>query len=260
MVDLRPGANSIIGTEIVARAQPDGYTMLLALPAFVINPHVYRKLPYSIRDFAPITNIASASYLMLVNPAVSARNPRELIALAKASPGKLNFGSGGTASPAHLAMELFMDSARVAMIHVPYKGGAPALTDLIAGQIQVLINPALSAAAHVRSGRIRAIAVTGSERSKIFPELPTIAESGLKGYEVITWYGLFALAKTSTALIARVAKSVRGALDDDEVQRKIVSLDAKPLGTSPADFTAFVRSEERRWQAVVRNAKVSLDR
>lgn len=198
--------------------------------------------------------------MMLVNPAVNARNPRELIALAKASPGKLNFGSGGTASPAHLAMELFMDSAGLAMTHVPYKGGAPALTDLIAGQIQVLINPALSAATHVRSGKIRAIAVTGSERSKIFPELPTVAESGLKGYEVITWYGLFAVAKTPTALIERIAKSVRGALDDDEVRRKIVSLDSKPLGTSPADFAAFVKSEERRWQAVVRNAKVSLDR
>lgn len=259
IIDSRPGANSIIGTELAARAQPDGYTMLVALPALVINPHVYRKLPYSIRDFTPVTNMATAPYLMLVTPSLKVGSPSELIALAKAQPSQLNFGSGGTASPAHLAMELFMSSAGVTMTHVPYKGGAPALTDLVSGQIQVLINPALSAAPHVRSGRIRAIAVTGSERSGIFPELPTVAEGGLPGYEVNTWYGLFTLLQTPRAIVDKVAASVRSALGDEEVRRRIVSLDAKPLGTSPAEFAKFVSSEERKWQSVVKKAGISLE-
>lgn len=260
IVDLRPGANSIIGTEIAARAQPDGYTMLMALPALVINPHVYRKLPYSVGDFTPITNIATAPYLMLVNASLKAETPGELIALARARPGQLNFGSGGTASPAHLAMELFMVSAGVTMTHVPYKGGAPALTDLIAGRIQVLVNPALSAAPHVRSGKLRAIAVTGAERSGIFPDLPTVAESGLPGYEVNTWYGLFAPAKTPRAIVDSVAASVRGALEDQEVRRTIVSLDAKPLGRSSTEFAKFVRSEERKWESVAKKAGITLER
>jgi tripartite-type tricarboxylate transporter receptor subunit TctC len=260
IIDSRPGANSIIGTDIVARSEPDGYTMLVALPAFVINPYAYRKLPYTLGDFRPVTNIATASYLMLASVASGVRNPQELIALAKAAPGKLRYGSGGTASPAHLAMELFAQRAGLVMTHVPYKGGAPALIDLMSNQIQVLVNPALSAAAHVRAGRIRALAVTGSERSRIFPELPTVAESGLPGYEVSTWYGVFAPAKTPAHLVEFVAKAVSVALTDPSVREQILALDANVVGSSPADFARFVASEERKWTAVVQTAQITLSR
>lgn len=260
IVDLRPGANSIIGTEIAARAQADGYTMVILLPAFVINPYVYAKLPYTSRDFAPVTNIASASYLMLASNGVNAKTPKELIALAKASPGKLNYGSGGAASPAHLAMELFTQRAGITMTHVPYKGGAPALVDLIAGQIQVLVNPALSSAVHVKSGKIRAIAVTGLERSRIFPELPSVAEAGLPGYDVTTWYGLFAPARTPPHLIDQVSKAIGAAAADPHVRDQILALDANPVGSSPADFAAFVAKEDRKWKSVVQAARITLER
>jgi tripartite-type tricarboxylate transporter receptor subunit TctC len=260
LVDLRPGANSIVGTEIAAHSEPDGYTMVILLPAFVINPYVHTKLPYAGRDFAAVTNVATASYLMLAANALEARTPKELIALAKSSPGRLNYGSGGTASPAHLAMELFTQRAGIAMTHVPYKGGAPALVDLIANRIQVLVNPALSSAVHVKSGRIRALAVTGSERSRIFPELPTVAESGLPGYDVTTWYGLFAPARTPAYVIDLVAKAVRAAVADPQVREQILALDATPVGSSPAEFAAFVAKEDRKWKSVVQTARITPER
>jgi tripartite-type tricarboxylate transporter receptor subunit TctC len=257
VVDLRPGGNSILGSEIVARSPADGYTLLLALPAFAINPAVYSKLPYdTVRDFIPVTLLASASYLMLVGSGVPAKSPQELVALAKARPGELAFGSGGTASPAHLAVELFMQKAGIRMNHIPYKGGAPALTDLAGGQIQVLVNPALSATPLIKSGRIRAIAVTGPSRSDLMPELPTVSEAGWPGYEVTTWYGLFAPAKTDMAVVQRIAGAVAAALRDPGVRSRLAALDAEPAATTPEVFRKFIDAELIRWRSVVQAAQI----
>lgn len=260
VVDLRPGGNSIIGTEIVARSAPDGYTLLLALPAYVINPLVNTRLPFdTARDFTAVTMLASASYLLLVNQSLAARNPQELVALAKAKPGELTFGSGGNASPAHLAVELLMQKAGIRMNHVPYKGGAPALTDLAGGQIQVLINPALSATPLMKSGRIRAIAVTGAKRSELMPDLPTIAESGWPGYEVTTWYGLFAPARTPTSIVTRIATDAAAALRDAGVRARLAALDAESQGTPPEVFRKFIDAETARWKSVVQAARLRPD-
>lgn len=257
VVDLRPGGNSILGSEIVARSPADGYTLLLALPAFAINPFVYSKLPYeTTKDFIPVTQLASASYLMLVGASVPAKTPQELVALAKSKPGELAFGSGGTASPAHLAMELFMQKAGIRMNHVPYKGGAPALTDLAGGQIQVLVNPALSATPLIRTGRIRAIAVTGPARSDLMKDLPTVSEAGWPGYEVTTWYGLFAPAKTDMAVVRRVSEAVASAIRDPGVKSRLAALDAEPVGSTPEAFRKFIDAEMIRWRSVVESAQI----
>ena len=257
VVDLRPGGNSILGSEIVARSPADGYTLLLALPAFAINPFVYSKLPYdTMKDFIPVTQLASASYLMLVGAAVPAKTPQELVALAKSKPGELAFGSGGTASPAHLAMELFMQKAGIRMNHVPYKGGAPALTDLAGGQIQVLVNPALSATPLIKTGRIRAIAVTGPARSDLMKDLPTVSEAGWPGYEVTTWYGLFAPAKTDMAVVRRVSEAVAGAIRDPGAKSRLAALDAEPVGSTPEAFRKFIDAEMIRWRSVVESAQI----
>jgi len=259
VVDSRPGANSIIGTDIAAHAQPDGYTMLLALPAFTINPSVYRKLPYDAeRNFIPVTLLASASYLLVVNPKLQVKSVQELVSMAKAHPGKLTFGSGGIASPAHLAMELLIQRAGIRMVHVPYKGGAPALVDLMSGQIQALINPALSALPFVKTGKLRVIAVTGDKRSGLLPNVPTVAESGLPGYDVGTWYGLFAPGGTPKEIVQLTYQTVRQALQDEQVRKQLDKFDANPVGSSPVDFSKYVHEEMTRWRQIVKAANIDM--
>lgn len=259
VVDLRPGANSIIGSAIAARATPDGHTLLLALPALAINQSVHRKLPYHAeKDFAPVTLVASAGYLMLVNAASPHRSVADLLAAAKAKPGAITYGSGGIASPAHLAMELLVQQSGATMEHVPFKGGAPALTELAGGQIQALVNPALSALPHVRSGRLRAIAVTGAKRSGVLPEVPTVAESGFPAYEVSTWYGVFAPSRTDARLIARMQADIAAALAHVDVRKRMAELDAEPAGSTPAEFRRFFTQELGKWRSVVEKAKVPL--
>lgn len=257
VVDMRPGANSIIGTDLVAKAAPDGYTMLIALPALAINQSVYRKLPYNaLRDLLPITLVASASYLVLVYPELPVRSVSELVALARKRPGELSFGSGGIASPAHLAMELFEQKTATRLVHVPYKGGAPALTDLVSGQIQILVNPALSSLPLVKASRLKALAVTSAKRSRLLPDLPTVAEEINAAYDVTTWYGLFAPAKTPHAIIDKISGSVAKALHDKLVLDRLADFDAEPVGNSPREFEGFLTNEVINWREVVRAAHV----
>ena len=260
VVDQRPGANSIIGTEIVARAQSDGYTMLVALPAFAINPSVYPKLPYdTLREIAPVTLFGTAGYVVVVNASLPAKSVSDLVALAKASPGQLSYGSGGTASPAHLAIELLQQLAGVRMVHVPYKGGGPALVDLAGGRIQAMANPISSSMPFIKAGKIRAIAVTSSKRARTLPDLPTVSEAGLGSYDVSTWYGLFAPAKTPAAVMQFVSKSVSKALQDPELAKRLAGYDVEPAGNSPKEFSRFVRDEIKRWGQVVRRASIKIE-
>ncbi len=257
VVDMRPGANSIIGTDLVTKATPDGYTMLMALPALAINPSVYKTLPYdALRDLAPITLVASASYLFLVFPGLPAKSVSEVVALAKKRTGELSFGSGGVASPAHLAMELFKQKTATQLVHVPYKGGAPALTDLIAGQIQIIVNPALSSLPMVKAGRLKALAVTSAKRSRLLPDLPTVAESINAAYDVTTWYGLFAPAGTPRTIIDKVRVGTARALQAKQVQDRLSEFDAEPVGSTPREFEAFLKNEVINWRTVVQFAHV----
>lgn len=259
LIDQRPGANSIIGTEVVANAQPDGYTMLVALPALAINPSVYPKLPYdTLRDIAPVTLFGTAGYVVIVNASLPAQSVADLVALAKARPGELSYGSGGTASPAHLAIELLQQQAGIRMVHVAYKGGAPALVDLVSGQTQVMANPIASSMPFIRAGKLRPIAVTSASRAKTLPDVPTVSESGLRSYKVTTWYGVFAPAKTPPAILQLVAQSVSKALQDPNVSRRLAGFDIEPSGNSPEAFSRFVRDEITRWGQVVRKAKITI--
>jgi tripartite-type tricarboxylate transporter receptor subunit TctC len=259
VVDLRPGANSIIGTEIVARAQPDGYTMLVALPALAINPSVYPKLPYdTLRELAPVTLIGTAAYVVVVNASLPVKSISDLVALAKSRPGQLSYGSGGIASPAHLSIELLQQQTGVRMVHVPYKGGAPALVDLVSGRIQLMANPISSSMAFIKGGKLRPIAVTSSSRTRTLPEVPTISEAGLGSYHVNTWYGLFAPAKTPPAIVQFVANSVSKSLRDPGVAKRLAEFDVEPAGNSPQEFSRFVRDEVKRWGEVVEKANITI--
>lgn len=257
VIDNRPGANSIIATEIAARAQPDGYTLLFAIPAFAINPSVYKKLPYdALQDFVPVTQVASAPLVLLVNASFPVRSVPEMIALAKARVGRLTYGSGGIASPTHLAMELLMQQTGVSMQHVPYKGAAPALVDLIAGRIDIFFSSRLSSMPFVKTGQLRIVAVTSSKRSDFLPDVPTVAESGLPRYEVTTWYGLFTPTGTSLSLAQTVSASVGKILQEPEVQTRLAAYDFELIGSSPKDFARVVREELRKWRDVVRTAGI----
>ena len=255
VLDFRGGANSVIGTQIVATAPADGYTALVALPAFAINPSMYAKLPYdAMTDFAPVSQLAAAPYVLLVNPTLPVNTVLDLIEFARSRPGTLSFGSGGTGSPAHLAMELLKQQAGMNIVHVPYKGGAPALVDLMGGQVQTMVNPALSSLPLFRAGKVRIIAVTSLTRSPTLPQIPTVNESGVPGFRFTTWYGLFLPAKTPRPIVALAASAIKAALQDAGVRKHLMEADADPLGTDPDTFRQFVTEELQRWRTVVHSA------
>jgi tripartite-type tricarboxylate transporter receptor subunit TctC len=255
VIENRGGAGSTIGTRDVARSAPDGYTLLIATSSLAINPSLYPDAGYDPRkDFAPIGLIATSPNLVLVNPSVPAKSIAELIALAKKEPGKLDFASTGTGTSTHLSALLFEDMAGVTFTAVPYKGVAPALTDLMGGQVSVMFCPTASAVGLVRQGSLRALAVTGATRSPQFPDLPTVAEAGLPGYDAGLHYGLVAPAGTPAAVIEKLNAALRAAVTSPEFKERISADGVEPLASTPEDYAADIASEEAKWAGLIKKA------
>lgn len=255
VVENRPGAGTMIGGEVVAKAAPDGYTLLMGISTLAINPAIYRKVPYEVlRDFAPITQAVSLPNVIVGHPSLPAKSVKELVALAKSRPGQLTFSSAGLGTSPHLSMELFLSMSRVKMLHVPYKGSGPAAIDLIAGQVQLMAPNMLTAYPHIKSGRMRAYGVTSPKRSAGAPEIPTIAEAGLPGYEAVQWYGVLAPAATPRAIVTRLHGDIVKVLQQPSVRELLGKDGAEPVGSTPEQFAAFIKDETAKWAKVVKDA------
>jgi tripartite-type tricarboxylate transporter receptor subunit TctC len=260
VIDNRPGANGNIAYELTARATPDGHTFTAVAAGVVINPSLYRDIHYDpLTDFAPITLGITLPNLLVVHPALAAGSVKELIGLAKAKPGTITFASAGNGTSGHLALELFRVSAGIDVIHVPYKGGGPALAEVVAGQVQALFSLALVATQQIKAGRLRGLAITSAKRSPVAPELPTVAESGLPGFEVIGWFGWLAPAATPQTTVNRLNAELVTALRMSDVREKLLSQSAEPVGDTPQQFSAFMRSEHAKWAKVIKAAHVRIE-
>ena len=260
IVENRPGAGTIVGTQAVAISQGDGYTLLMGTFANAVNPSLNEKLPYDPhKDFAPVALIARSFNIVVVNPKSSVRTIADLISAAKASPNKVTFGTFGAGTSAHLAGELFKNMAKVNLTAVPYKGAAPAITDLIGGQIDVMFTTVASAASLVESGQLRAIAVTSAERSPAFPQIPTVAEAGVPGYAAESWYGLFAPAGTPADVIGRLNKSAASAVQSEAFRKLSVNEGLVCVALPPEVLGQYFHDEEERWRRVIRDAGISVE-
>lgn len=253
VIENRPGAGGIAGTEAAAKAAPDGYTFLMTNVSLVISPYLYAKLPYDPqKGFVPVTLVATAPLMLVVHPSVAAKSVQELIAFAKANPGRLTYGSGGVGSTPHLAGELFKSLAGIDAVHVPYKGGAPALNDLVGGQISFMIENVPGTMPFVKAGKLRALAVTGAQRTNTDATLPTMAEAGVPGYEVVGWNGIVAVAGTPPGIVARLQAETANVLRLPEVRERLAAMGAEPIGSTQEQFAAFIRAEDVRWGRIIR--------
>ena len=260
VVDNRGGGAQLIATEIAAKAPPDGYTLFLASATHGINPGLQKKLPYdSIRDFSPITLVASSPLVFVAHPALGVGNIQELVAAAKAQPGRINYGSSGPGTGGHLANELLSWMAGIRLTHVPYKGAGPALVDLIGGQVQIVCTSPLPAMPHVKSGKLRALAMTGRTRSRATPEIPTVAEAGYPGYEATLWYALLAPARTPPPVISQLHTQTVNAIKSSHVTEQLLAQGAEPVGNSPRELDVFLRAEIDRWSALIERAHIRAD-
>jgi tripartite-type tricarboxylate transporter receptor subunit TctC len=260
VVENRAGANGLIGSEQAARAAPDGSTFLVNASAHVIVPHLTPNMPIDVlADFAPVTNIATVPLWLVVNPALPVRSVAEFIAYARANPGRIAYASSSQGGAPHLAGELFKLMTGTDLVHVPYRGSGPAGQDLIAGTVQAMFDSVPASAGAVRDGRLRALGVTTRNRIAPFPDLPTIAEAGVPGYEISTWYGIWAPARTPPAIIARLQQAVATAARNPETRARFDALGAEPVADSPEDYARFVRAEYDRWGKLVRDARIKLD-
>lgn len=260
VIDNRSGAGGIVGTETVAKSLPDGYTILLGYTgALTINPSLYKQLSYRpVEDFDPISLAVASPFLLFVNPSLRVANVPELIALAKAQPGRLNFGSPGNGSLHHLSMEWFKSATGTSMTHIPFKGGQ-SLNALIAGDIQLTLGSAVAWLGHVKAGRIRAIAVTSKERSRAVPELPTIAESGIPNFEAKNWFGVLAPHGTPAPIVSRLSSLIAAQVNSPELKERILNDGADPVGSTPEQFAALIKDELKRWREVVRISGAKVD-
>ena len=254
IADNRPGAGGNIGVELTAKSAPDGYTIVMGhIGTFGVNPTLYPKLPYDpIKDFQPVTLIAMVPNMLAVNPSLPAKSVRELIALAKAKPGSLNFGSGGNGSAAHLAGEYFKLLTKINIVHIPYRGTAPAVTDLISGQIGMIITGVPALLPQFKAGRVRGLAVATAQRLTLLPDLPTIAEAGVPGYEATQWYGILVPAATPRAIVNKLHDGIVQMLARPDTKERLAAEAAVPVGNTPEEFAAYIKSEIARWAPVVK--------
>ena len=257
VVDNRPGAGSLNGTETVAKAPPDGYTLLAVAASFTINPSLHEKLPFDpVRDFAPITRLAALPHILVVHPALPVKSVKDLIALAKAKPGELNYASSGVATSTHLAAELFKHLTGTDMVQVPFKGGAPGVIGLLSGQVQLYFATISTALPHVKANKIRALAVTTLKRSVVAPEFPTIAEAGVPGYEHASWIGLLAPARTPPPVVSKLYSESVKVINMPEVKTVLLRDGLEPVGDDPVEFSRAVRNEVEKWMKVVKAAGI----
>lgn len=254
MIDNRPGAGGNVGAEVAAKAAPDGYTLLMGAVALVVSPYLYAKLPFDpLSDLVPVTQVNSAPLMLIVHPSLPVNSVAELIAYAKARPGQLNYGSGGVGSTPFLATELFKSMAGINVVHVPYRGGAPALADLVAGQLSFMIENVPGTLPFVKDGKLRALAITSRQRLALVPELPTMEEAGVKGYEMIGWNGIFVPKATPPEIVTRLNGELVKVLRSPEVVEQMARLGAVAVGSTPAEFGAFVTAESQRWGKIIKD-------
>ena len=257
VVENRPGAGTMIGGEVVAKSAPDGYTLLMGISTLAINPAVYKKVPYdAMRDLAPITQTVSVPNVIVGHPTLPAKNVKELVALARSRPGELTFASAGVGTSPHLSMELFLSMTRTRMLHVPYKGSGPGIVDLIAGQVQVMAPNMLSAYPHIKTGRMRAYGVTGSKRAAGAPEIPTIAESGVPGYESSLWFGLLTSSAVPRAIIDKINREVARILGETETRIRWEPIGLEPSATTPVAFDKLIAEEIAVFTRIARAANI----
>ena len=258
VIDSRPSATGNVGAELVKNAPADGYTMLLTAANLVTSPGLYQRVPFDpVKDFAPVSQLAQSPNAFIVHPSFAARTLKELIDIAKAKPGQIDFSSSGHASTQHLAGELLNFVAAIKLVHIPYKGGGPALIDLLGGRVPVMVSSLPSAIPHIKTGKARGLAVTGLKRSSAMPELPTVAEAGgFAGYDAVTWQGLVLPSATPAAVIARVSGATIKVLAMNEVKDRLLGLGYEPVGNTPAEFASFIRAELERWPRVIKAAGI----
>ncbi len=261
VADNRAGGGGIIGAEIAAKSAPDGYTLFISSPgALTILPHLRKNIPYdTLRDFAPISLISIGPFVLMVHPAVPVKSIKELIALAKSQPGKLNYASAGNGVANHLAGELFKQMTGTDIVHVPYKGAPQAVTDVVGGHMQMMFNSISPIVGHIKAGRVRVLGIASLQRSPQLPDVPTIAESGVPGYEAVNWFGMFAPAKTPKAIINRVNAAVVKTVKAPEMQAQFIGLGADPVGSSVEEFTAFVRRDMEKYAKIVKISGAKID-
>ena len=261
LIENKGGAAGQIGADFVSKAKPDGYTLLMGnIGTQSINPSLYAKLPYDPnKAFAPISLVAELPLAMMVNPTVAAKSPKEFVALAKSQPGKLNYSSSGSGGAPHLAAEMFKDSTGTFILHIPYRGGGPAIADLLGGTVQLSFMTVLEAMGHIKAGKLRALAVTSSQRVSALPDVPTLSETVSPGFNSISWIGLLAPAGTPAAVVDKIAADVREVLDNPEVKGRVVDLGGIPRSTTPAEFAQLIESDRKRYAKIIKERGITVD-